>query len=30
MVLPYMKPFEDVNKRFSCLGANILLFRDNL
>jgi hypothetical protein len=28
--LPYLQPFEDVNKRVSRLGANISLFRDNL
>jgi len=28
--LPYLQPFEDVNKRVSRLGANIPLFRNNL
>lgn len=28
--LPYLQPFEDVNKRVSRLGANIPLFRHNL
>jgi hypothetical protein len=28
--LPYLQPFEDVNKRVSRLGANIPLIRDNL
>lgn len=28
--LPYLQPFEDVNKRVSRLAANIPLFRDNL
>jgi Fic family protein len=28
--LPYLQPFEDVNKRVSRLGANISLFRSNL
>ena len=28
--LPYLQPFEDVNKRVSRLGANISLFRNNL
>ncbi len=27
--LPYLQPFEDVNKRVSRLGANILLIRKN-
>lgn len=28
--LPYLQPFEDVNKRVSRIGANIPLFRHNL
>lgn len=28
--LPYLQPFEDVNKRVSRLGANIPLFQNNL
>lgn len=28
--LPYLQPFEDVNKRVSRIGANIPLFRQNL
>ncbi len=28
--LPYLQPFEDVNKRVSRIGANISLFRHNL
>ncbi|MCP4183420.1 MAG: Fic family protein, partial [Hyphomicrobiales bacterium] len=28
--LPYLQPFEDVNKRVSRLGANIPLIRNNL
>ncbi len=28
--LPYLQPFEDINKRVSRLGANIPLFRNNL
>lgn len=28
--LPYLQPFEDVNKRVSRIGANIPLFRSNL
>lgn len=28
--LPYLQPFEDVNKRVSRLGANIPFFRNNL
>jgi hypothetical protein len=28
--LPYLQPFEDVNKRVSRLGANISLIRNNL
>jgi hypothetical protein len=28
--LPYLQPFEDVNKRVSRIGANIPLFRNNL
>jgi hypothetical protein len=28
--LPYLQPFEDVNKRVSRLGANVSLFRKNL
>lgn len=28
--LPYLQPFEDVNKRVSRLGANISLFKHNL
>ena len=28
--LPYLKPFEDVNKRVSRIGANISLFKNNL
>jgi len=28
--LPYLQPFEDVNKRVSRIGANISLFKNNL
>lgn len=28
--LPYLQPFEDVNKRVSRIGANIPLFKQNL
>jgi Fic family protein len=28
--LPYLQPFEDVNKRVSHLGANIPLIQNNL